>query len=181
MQPIKILQNWLEPKPSRSRGLYTLSDFKGLFPNLSTSTLKTLLSRASTAGILLKVCRGIYLHKNATLDGMLLFHVANLLRADKFNYISLETVLSDVGIISQIPMNWISIMSSGRSNIINCGSYGSIEFIHTAQRPTEIMDELIFDDKCNMWRASVKLALRDMRFTKRNLDLIDESILNEFI
>lgn len=34
-------------------------------------------------------------------------------------------------IISQIPINRITLMSSGRSSIINCGTFGSIEFIHT--------------------------------------------------
>ena len=31
-----------------------------------------------------------------------------------FNYISLETALSDEGVISQIPINRITIMSTGR-------------------------------------------------------------------
>jgi hypothetical protein len=34
-------------------------------------------------------------------DGLLLFHAASCLRAHQFNYISLGTVLSDSGIISQ--------------------------------------------------------------------------------
>jgi hypothetical protein len=32
-----------------------------------------------------------------------------------------------------------------------------------------------------MWRASPKLAIRDMKKAKRNLDLIDWQVVDEFI
>lgn len=63
--------------------------------------------------------------------GLVLFHAAARLRASTFNYISLETSLSDAGVISQIPINWITLMSAGRSNNIGCGAWGSIEFVRT--------------------------------------------------
>jgi hypothetical protein len=63
--------------------------------------------------------------------------------ADKFNYISLETVLSDAVVISQIPLNWISIMSSGRSSIISCGEFVTIEYVHTRQEPELLMHQLM--------------------------------------
>ena len=114
-------------------------------------------------------------------DGLLLFHVAARLRADEFNYISLETVLSEAGVISQIPQHWISVMSSGRSNHIACGRYGTIEFIHTTRKPEEHLHHLHYDARCGLWRANVPLALEDMRLTHRNLDLIDWGVANEFI
>lgn len=93
---------------------------------------------------------------------------------DTFNYISLETALSDAGIISQIPSNWISIMSSGRSSKISCGDFGTIEFIHTQQKPSTLIPELTYDSSCGLWRASVDLALRDMKRAHRNFDLVEE-------
>jgi hypothetical protein len=72
-------------------------------------------------------------------------------------------------------------MSSGRSNIINCGNWGTIEFIHTSQNIKEITPQLHYDQRCKLWRASVKLALRDMRATHRNLDLINWDTVDEFI
>ncbi|MEE9452689.1 MAG: type IV toxin-antitoxin system AbiEi family antitoxin domain-containing protein, partial [Gammaproteobacteria bacterium] len=162
--------------------LFTLQDLHALCPELSDSAFKTLLSRAAHSGLLVRVCRGLYLCKKALpLDGLLLFHAAALLRANEFNYISLETVLSDAGVISQIPMNWISIMSSGRSNIISCGAFGRIEFVHTNQKPAKLMDQLIYDHNCGLWRAHVALAIRDMKATRRNCDLIDWDIANELI
>lgn len=96
-------------------------------------------------------------------DGLLLYHAAALLRADKFNYISLETALSDAGVISQIPLNWISMMSSGRSSTISCGEFGNIEYVHTQQKPTFLSPQLTYDHRCGLWRANVHQAIKDMK------------------
>jgi len=97
------------------------------------------------------------------------------------NYLSLETVLSDAGVISQIPMNRIMVMSSGRSCVIECGSWGSIEFVKTRQDPEDLVGQLTYDGKSRLWRASVKQALRDMRATHRNVDLIDWKVAHELV
>lgn len=114
-------------------------------------------------------------------DGLLLFRVAARLRADGLNYISLETALSDAGVISQVPINWVTLMSSGRSNTISCGRWGTIEFVHTRQQAGELASQLHYDSRCALWRASVPLALRDMRTTHRSLNLVDESVAHEFV
>ncbi len=182
MQPVKYLINWLENHVTSERYLFTPTNLRSLYPNLSTGTFKTLLSRAIHSGYLDRVCRGIYIIKKSTIqNGLLLFHTAALLRANEFNYISLETTLSDAGVISQIPLNWITIMSSGRSNIVSCGKFGTIEFIHTSQKPKQLIDQLCYDTNCRLWRAKVSLALRDMKATHRNCDLINWDILNELI
>ena len=182
MQPMKYLNSWLEQYATSEHYLFMLQDLRALCPDLSNEAFKTLLSRTVNAGHLTRICRGLYVYKKTiSLNGLLLFHAAALLRANEFNYISLETILSDVGVISQIPINWISIMSSGRSSIVSCGEFGTIEFIHTSQKPADIMEQLTYDAKCRLWRASVAQALRDMKVTHRNNDLIDWDIANEFI
>ena len=182
MQPMKQISQWLLNNTSDKHYLFALRDLRALCYELSDSAFKTLLSRTVQSGILTRVCRGIYLYRNALpSDGLLLFHVAALLRANEFNYISLETALSDAGVISQVPMNWVSIMSSGRSNSIACGEFGTIEFVHTNKKPSNLMDSLVYDHNCGMWRANVALALRDMKATHRNCDLIDWDIANELI
>ncbi len=182
MQPIKYLSQWLPENIDEKHCLFVLQDLRALFPSLSDGAFKTLLSRAVSSKLLTRICRSVYLYKTKSpMDGLLLFHVATLLRANEFNYISLETVLSDAGVISQIPLNWISIMSSGRSNIISCGNYGSIEFIHTNQQPAKLIEQLTYDHPCGMWRATISLAIRDMKATHRNCDLINWDITNELI
>lgn len=182
MQPIKYLSQWLSEYANNSHYLFKFSDLRCLFPTLSDLAFKSLLSRAAHSGVLVRVCKGVYLYKKAFQpDGLLLFHVAALIRANDFNYISLETALSDVGVISQIPINWISIMSSGRSNTISCGKFGTIEFVHTRQKAGELVDQVVYDGACGLWRAKVSLALTDMKRTHRSRDLINWDIANEFI
>ena len=182
MQSIKQLTRALGDLASPEHYLFTQTDLRAVLPALSDAALNTLLSRAVTEGHLARVCRGIYLYPRVDHPrGLLLFHAAARLRADTFNYISLETALSDVGVISQIPINRVTLMSSGRSNIIRCGSWGVIEFVHTSKRPDEIAEQLRYDQRCHLWRASVALALRDMRATRRNMDLIDWSVVNESV
>lgn len=182
MQPIKFLQQWLEENASQRHYLFTTQDLRVVANGLSDIAFKTFLSRAASARLLVRVCRGVYLYKKALpADGLLLFHVAALLRTDAFNYMSLETILSDAGVIFQVPIHWISIMSSGRSNKIRCGDFGTVEFIHTNQKPEDIMNQLSYDQKRGMWRANVALALRDMKAAHRNKDLIDWKLAHELI
>jgi len=54
-----------------------------------------------------------------------------------------------------------------------------IEFIHTARRPEQLAPQLSFDERCRLWRASVPLALQDMKRCRRPLDLIDWSVAGE--
>lgn len=162
--------------------MFTLQDFRSLFPQLSQKAFKTLMHRAVKTNVLERICRNLYAYKaDLYSKGRLLFHAVACLRSSEFNYISLETALSDFGIISQIPLNTITIMSSGRSNIITCQRFGMIEFIHTKQKPEHIIHQLTYDQNLRLWRASPKLALRDMKITHRNCDLINWDTLNEFI
>lgn len=182
MQPIKTLTRWLQQHTSNENYLFTLHDLRSVCPTISIAAFKTLLSRAVKQGILERVCRGLYAFNSASnSNGLLLFHAAAYMRSNEFNYISLETALSDAGIISQIPLGYITIISSGRSNKISCGNFGTIEFIHTTRKPAEIIDKLTYDKSCRLWRASPKLAFEDMKKMHRDCSLINRDILNESI
>ena len=173
-QPFKYLTQVLQSLTSPEHYLFALADLRAVFPCHSDNAFKTLLSRATRSGILVRVCRGIYLYPAVDYPkGLLLYHAAALLRSSELNYISLETALSDAGVISQIPFNWITVMSSGRSNKVNCGSFGVIEFVHTSKRADLLTEQLVYDERCHLWRADVGLALQDMKVTRRNMDLID--------
>ncbi|MEO4047306.1 type IV toxin-antitoxin system AbiEi family antitoxin domain-containing protein [Pseudomonas sp. CAU 1711] len=182
LQPIRRLYAGLDDLASPERYLFTPSDIRTLVPDISAEAYRALLSRAARDGRLERVCRGLYFYRPARANtGSLLFHAAARLRAQEFNYISLETVLSDAGVISQVPLNWITLMSSGRSSRIACGRWGTIEFVHTRQKPQDLLDQLDYDRRCRLWRARPAQAMRDMRVAKRNLDLIDWSAANELV
>lgn len=181
-QPVTSMIRTLNDLADRDRCLFALSDLRGILPEPSAGAFKTMLSRAEKRGVLNRVCRGLYFYPQPDCEqGLLLFHAAARLRAGAFNYISLETALSDAGVISQAPMNWITIMSSGRRNTIRCGEWGTIEFIHTCRKPAELRDNLTYDARCHMWRASVSLAIRDMRLTRRTMDLVNQEVANELV
>ena len=180
MQPLKQLARALKQLADREPSVCASSDLAAAVPDCGH--LAGLLSRAVKDGLLERVCRGIYLYPVPDYPtDHLLFHAAARLRAGEFNYISLETVLSDAGVISQVPMNWITIMTSGRSGVIDCGNHGHIEFVHTAQRPGDVSRELTYDPDRRLWRASVRQALRDMKATHRSLELVDEEVARELV
>lgn len=182
MQPIKQFAEVLENLADPEHYLFSLRDLSGAMPEQSAVAFKAMLRRAEKNGLLRRVCRGLYLYPKVEYPaGLVLYHAAARLRAHDFNYISLESALSDAGVISQIPMNWITLMSSGRSYIFDCGTFGHIECIHTKKTPEQVASQISYDSRCHLWRASVDLALRDMVQTKRNLDLVDWEIAHELI
>ena len=182
MQPIRQLMNAISQLASPQASMFTPADLRALLPQHSDAAFKTLLSRAVSEGHLTRVCRGLYLYDKANHErGLMLHHIAAKLRPSGLNYLSLETVLSDAGVISQIPMNRITLMSSGRSSVIDCGHWGSIEFVRTQQLASQLVGQLQYDPQCRLWRATVSQALRDMRATHRSLDLIDWSAVRELV
>ena len=182
MQPIRQLSRVLASLADDEHYLFSLTDLRCALPTHSFGAFRAVISRAEKEGTLTRVCRGLYLYPSVHYErGLVLYHAAARLRADEFNYLSLEYVLSDSGVISQIPMNWITLMSSGRSYVVRCGDFGAIEFIHTKKHPSELFDQLTYDARCHLWRASVALALKDMKAAKRSMDLIDWSAANELV
>lgn len=178
MQPLQRLENWLRTSGTREHGqLYPAHAFRSLFPGMSSGAYRALLYRAQRRGVLERVCQGVYQYTgNPDTSGLILFHAAALLRARNFNYISLETVLSEAGVISQMPLAWVTIVSTGRSAEVECGQYGTIEFVHTERPMSDVIDQLHYVPERHLYMASPELALADMhRFQRSTLDLVQES------
>jgi predicted transcriptional regulator of viral defense system len=182
MRPMKILRDILESLANPEHYLFTVSDFLSLFPDMTTEGLRVLLGRAEKAGLLCRLCRGIYIYPKAGYRrGLELYHAAARLRETTFCYLSFESILSENGIISQIPLGWITLMTGGRSGTINCGKWGTIEFIHTKKKFDALSSSLIYDHTYRLWRAPVTVALQDMKTAKRSMELIDWSVFNSGI
>lgn len=182
MQPIRQLEQTLEHLANEEHHLFALDDLRGALPGYTPGAFRALVARAEKRGLLKRACRGIYLYPKVDYArGLILYHAAARLRAGEFNYISLESALSDASVISQVPINWITLMSSGRSQTVACGDFGTIEFVHTEKKGADLSDQLLYDPRCRLWRATVALAIRDMKAAKRNLDLIDWEVADELI
>jgi hypothetical protein len=164
----------LDALASPEHYLFFASDLRSAVPDQSLSSFKCLLSRAATSGLLQRVCRGVYLYPRvAFVPGLVLAHTAARLRAGHLLYLSLESALSEQGWISQLPMDRLTLMTSGRSGLIACGRWGSIEFTHTKRSVQNCQGQLTYDPTRRLWVASATLAHQDLRFVGRNLDLID--------
>ena len=108
-----------------SRYLFTFNDLVPAFPELSRDGIKMLLQRAQANGRILRVCKGVYINTLVNYHrGLVLYHTAALVRRRHLVYLSLESALSDYGIISQVPLGRITLMTSGRSGLLNCGTWG---------------------------------------------------------
>jgi predicted transcriptional regulator of viral defense system len=182
MQPMHRLIRDLRGLAGGDERVFALGDLRALLPEHGEGAFKSVVTRLERRGHLVRVCRGIYLLPDSTLRGSeLLGRTAARLRADRFNYLSLESVLSSAGLIAQIPIDRITVMSSGRSNTISCGVYGTIEFVHTRKTAAELAPDLSYDQHHCLWRASVSLALRDMRDTRRDTGLLRWEEVDELV
>jgi len=142
-----------------------------------------LLSRAAKCNILERICKGIYLYPKVSFQASkVLYKVASRLRAGCFNYISLESVLCAHSIISRQMLSWLTVMISGRSNIIQCGRFGTIEFIHTEKTGKSLNRHLALDPWSGMLVADIRLAMIDEANCKRtSLSLVDWRLYRELI
>ena len=184
MQTVRLLDKILSETAQKGTFVFGIETLANLFAGYNAESLRMIASRAVKNGILTRICSGVFLYaKSQEIDyGSILYKTARFLRNKSFNYLSLESVLSEESIISQQMFAWITVMTTGRAGIIDCGKFGHIEFVHTAKKIDKIMPEVRYDLYINMFRATPKLAYADMRKTRRStIDLVDTNLLNEYL
>ncbi|MCF7696330.1 hypothetical protein KPG66_09560 [Mycetohabitans sp. B2] len=149
---------------------YSLNTLRLLFPENERAMLKA-LARHERAGLITHVARGLYVNPRArSMPPDALNALVPFLRPWDFNYLSLESALSEAGWISQIPSR-LTMMTTGRSQTFKT-PYGTLEFVHTAQRPDKLRSDLIFDARRELAVATPARALRDLKRVGRNLNLV---------
>lgn len=152
--------------------LYSLHELALIFPDEEPQQLKNSLVRQCKAGNLLKVGGGLYAWPDAHSTPMYrLEHLINRLRPRELSYISLESALSMYGWISQIPLAVLTVMTTGRSYLQQT-AYGSIEWVHTEQSDTIILNATSWDPMRGCLIAKPFLAYRDIKRVSRNLELV---------
>lgn len=183
MQPIRILDEILWKNSNPDCFLYSAEDLRVFFPNLSEASLMKLLSRAEKGNLLERICKGIYLYPRVSYSASkVLYMVAAKLRSECFNYISLESVLCSYSVIPQQMLSWLTVMTTGRSNIIKCGSFGTIEFVHTEKNGSKLAGHLYSDSWSGMLKADLFLAMEDEKDCRRkSMSLIDWNLYDELI
>lgn len=135
---------------------------------------RMLLKRAVAAGIVKNPARGIYVFSpSSQVHPDTIYKIARKLRSGHLNYLSLESVLSQSGHISQLLMDRITVMTTGRSQVFSLHGIGVVEFTHTKKNMDALAPHLIWDKDIEMFRATPELALRELRRTGRNLNMVE--------
>jgi hypothetical protein len=164
------------------RGVFVLTkkDIGKLFPLEDEKSMEKSLQRMVKDGLLIKAARGIYInalvasrHKSWMLE-----NIAKALRPGKLSYVSLESMLSEHGVISQIPLSRLTVMTTGAGGIHDT-PFGTIEFTHTKRSIPEILDRTIFIKDRPLRIAKKQAAVTDLLRVGRNTDMIDYEELNE--
>ncbi|MEJ0074161.1 MAG: hypothetical protein WDO17_01725 [Alphaproteobacteria bacterium] len=138
--------------------------------------LKLMMKRLSDQHVLIRAARGVYVNPHAASRpadirrGLLRF-----LRPREISYVSLESKLSEPGIISQIAST-LTCMTTGSPGWFDT-PWGTVEFTHTDRKIQVGTDVIVQDD--GTLEATIRAAIRDLRRVGRNLDLIDEEVLAE--
>lgn len=156
----------------KGRYVYSSGDFVKLFPDESDRSRQATVERLVGSGILERASKGVYVYSLSRHKGEnTIEEVAKTLRRGEYNYISLESALSEYGVISQIPVGRITVMTTGRKGEYKT-PYGVIEFTHTKRSLSDIL--LSSQARNRPLRIATKAAaLRDLKRVGRNTHLID--------
>lgn len=155
-------------------GIFTGNDLALMMQTPLTNSFSKSLYKATQAGVLTKVCKNIFINPLTPPDNTgILAKIASLIHWEKLIYISLESQLSHLGRISQVMMNHITVMTTGRKGKIKT-LYGVIEFTHTHKALCDISNDLYFDNEIGVFRAKEEKALKDLKSVGRNLHMIEE-------
>ncbi len=169
-QLMQVLRFW----DKKNRHLFTKHELLKFFPCDSLKAFSESLNRMVKAGLLQRVCRGVYMNPNAmNTDQYTLEHIAKKLRLGEYNYVSLESALSEQGVISQIPIDRLTVMTTGREGIYET-PFGVIEFTHTKRSAINILNSTLLINQKPLRAATQKTAWRDLKRVGRNTHLVDE-------
>jgi hypothetical protein len=152
---------------------FTPPSFSTLMGGVGPAYLKLMMKRLSDQGVLIRAARGIYVNPTArSSPADIRRGLVRFLRPREISYVSLESKLSEAGVISQITTA-LTCMTTGSSAWFDT-PWGAVEFTHT-DRKIDVGTEVVVVD--GTLEATVRTAVRDLRRVGRNLDLIDEETL----
>ena len=155
-------------------GVYTSADFAYMLGRPRDKALQNIVSRLSRQGVIARIARDLYYDPvDPPSCTYLLERIAVRIHRWHCIYTSLEYELSRAGIISQVMMQWITVMTTGRSGVFTT-PFGTIEFTHTERDVNQIADQLYWDTEAGIFRARPERALADLRRVGRNLHMIDD-------
>ncbi len=114
---------------------FTPQTFSALCGGVERNYLKVMLKRLCDGGTLTRVAKGVYVNEDARcLPSDVRLAVVPLLRPREVSYVSLESRLSEAGVISQATTA-LTLMTTGAGHVFQT-PFGVIDFTHTARPAT---------------------------------------------
>lgn len=156
-------------------GVYVLTkgDLAKAFPAEREKAFEKSLQRLVSDGILQRVTKGTYVNSMAkSIKGNVIEDIAAVLRRGHYSYLSRESMLSEYGVISQVPMSRITLMTTGANGVYDT-PYGTIEFTHTKRRPAQLIRRTVGVKGRPLRLATREAALNDLVRAGRNVNMID--------
>lgn len=164
------------------RGVFVLAkrDIEKLFPEEEEKAMEKSLQRMVRDGLLARVAKGLYINPAAASRnrGWVIEEIAKALRPGKLCYVSLESMLSEFGAISQIPVSRLTVMTTGASGWVET-PFGEIEFTHTKRSVADILERTVHVDGRPLRIAKKQAAFRDLVRVGRNVDMVDLEEIQE--
>jgi predicted transcriptional regulator of viral defense system len=169
-QAIQVLAEW----DRKGRCVFAAQDLARLFPDDSPGAFNKGLDRLVRSRILNRACRGVYVNPHAaSRDSYLLERIALIVRRGEYNYVSLESMLSELGVISQIPLDRLTVMTTGRKGEYRT-PFGVIEFTHTKRPVNDILKNTFHAPNRPLRITSAQTAWRDLKRVGRNIHPVDQ-------
>lgn len=174
MKSLEAIRRFSDLDKKYARCVYSRDDLNAIFPEDTPRGLEKSIERLVNEEIIERVSRGIYVFSYAASKGSRLIEsIASVMRRSAFNYVSLESALSEYGRISQIPVGVITIMTTGRAGRYKT-PYGIIEFTHTQRSGSSLSNRISTLDDRPLPVATEMAALSDLKRVGRNLNMVDE-------
>ena len=162
----------------RGRYVFTKNDLAKIFHDDNERTLRAGIKRLLDDGLLIRAANGVYVNGLAQSKGSdTLEQIAKNMRRGEYSYVSLESALADYSVISQIPVDRLTVMTTGRSAEYKT-PFGTIEFTHTKRSPTDILANSQQLGR-TLRLATKEAAFRDLKRVGRNTHLVNEEALYE--
>ncbi len=159
--------------------VFTKHDLKKLFPMDQEKAFTEGLGRLVKDQILVRACRGIYINTQAaSFNRYTIEYIAKALRRGEYNYVSLESMLVEYGAISQILIDRLTVMTTGRKGIYKT-PYGVIEFTHTKRSTIDIVNGIKTIPGRPLRVASKQMAWRDLKRVGRNTEMVNKETLDD--
>ena len=167
---IKELSEW----DRQGRYLFAKRDLAKIFAPASENNFNQMLRRLVEKEVLVRVAQGIYLNPQSSHVGSnTIGDIAMALRPGEYVFESMESALSQWGRISQIPVDRITLVTTGRKGTYKT-PYGTIEFTHTKSSANEILDNTISRPNHSLPIATETYAIVNLRRSGRNLNMLTE-------